>query len=170
MRTCSRTATLAFLKGDAAQMAQMVGGRHGQAGHGRLAAGHASGHGGMVREVEERARTDAAGDGFSPAQRCQRDGRSVSGSGGAARGGIGQPGAGSCRCRRGNKAGPKPRRAGNGGARPGPGRRYGRGGEAGCGTRQDFPAGHAGSKILAAHDPGRLSLCSAKIQTGQSNY
>ena len=35
---------LAFLKGDAARMARWSG-RHGQAGHGRSAAGNASGHG-----------------------------------------------------------------------------------------------------------------------------
>ena len=56
---------LAFLKGDAPQMARVAFGRHGKAGHGRPAAGHASGHGGLVWEVEERTRTDSAGDGFS---------------------------------------------------------------------------------------------------------
>jgi tetratricopeptide (TPR) repeat protein len=35
---------VAFLKGDAAQMARDGSGRHGQAGQGRFAAGHASGH------------------------------------------------------------------------------------------------------------------------------
>ena len=85
---------LAFLKGDAAQMAQLAAAAMGKPGTEDAAAGLASGHGGLVREVEERARADPAGDGFSPAQRRQRDCRSLSGSGGAARGGIGQPGAG----------------------------------------------------------------------------
>ena len=62
---------LAFLKGDTAQMAQLAAHRHGQAGHGRPAAGRASGHGRLVRKVEERARADPARDGFSPAQRRQ---------------------------------------------------------------------------------------------------
>ena len=59
---------LAFLKGDAAQMSAIGSGRHGQAGCGRLVSGRASGHGGLVREVEKRTRTDPAGDGFGPAQ------------------------------------------------------------------------------------------------------
>ena len=41
---------------------------HGKAGHGRPVAGLASGYGRLVRQAEERARTDPAGDGFRPAQ------------------------------------------------------------------------------------------------------
>ena len=78
----------------------------------------------------------------------------ISGRGGAARGGIGKPGAGACRGQCGVEAGPEPRCAGDGGAGPGAGRRYGRGGEAGGRTRQDLPAGHAGAEVLAAHNPG----------------
>ncbi len=82
---------LAFLKADRAQMAQLVGGRHGQAGRGRPAVGHARRHRGLVRKVERRTRTNAARDGLGPAQRRQRDRRNVSGCGGSARGGIGKP-------------------------------------------------------------------------------
>ena len=91
---------LAFLKGDTAQMAQLVAAAMGKPGTEDLLLAYASGHGSLVRQIEERARADPAGDGFSPAQRRQRGGRNVSGSGGAARGGIGQPGAGACRGRR----------------------------------------------------------------------
>jgi hypothetical protein len=114
--------------------------RQGQAGLGRPVAGHASGHGRLVRQAEERARADQAGDGFSPAQQRQRDGRRISGSGRAARGGIGKPGAGARRGPCGSEAGPEPRRTGHGGAGSGAGRRYGRGGEAGGRTRQELPA------------------------------
>jgi eukaryotic-like serine/threonine-protein kinase len=86
--------------------------RHGQAGHGRRAAGHASGHGRLVREAEERARelTRRAMDsaqhndaketaaGIRQRQRCARWNR--------------EPGAGACRCRCGVEAGPEPRCAG----------------------------------------------------------
>ena len=57
---------------------------HGQAGCGRLAAGHPGGYGRLVRKTEERARTDPAGDGFSPTQRQQRKGGGLSGGGSAA--------------------------------------------------------------------------------------
>ena len=43
---------LAFLKGDTAQMAQMVSSRHGQAGHGRRVAGVASGYGGWYGKLK----------------------------------------------------------------------------------------------------------------------
>ena len=45
---------LAFQKGNAVQMAQLLSAGHGKAGHGRPAVGLASGHRGLVREVEER--------------------------------------------------------------------------------------------------------------------
>ena len=141
-------------------------GRHGQAGHGRRAAGHASGHGSLVREVEECTRTDAAGNGFSPAQRRQRDCCDVSGRGGAARGGIGQPEAGARRCRCSSEAGSEPRRAGDGSAGSGSGRRYGRGREAGCRTRQGIPAGHAGPEVLAAHNPRGCRLAAQRPEPG----
>ena len=76
-----RTAIVGFSEGRHGADGAVGLGRHGQAGHGRLAAGLASRHGGLVREVEKRARADAAGDGFGPAQRRQRDGRNLSGSG-----------------------------------------------------------------------------------------
>ena len=93
---------LAFLKGDTARMAELAAGRHGQAGQRRSAAGHASRHGRLVWEAKECKRADSAGDGFSPAQRRQRDCRNLSGSGGAARGGIGL-----------RRAGPDRRRCGS---------------------------------------------------------
>ena len=46
----------------------------------------------MVWKVEKGTPADAASDGLSTAQRCQRNRRSVSSGGGSARGGIGQPG------------------------------------------------------------------------------
>lgn len=126
---------LAFLKGDAAQMAQMAAAAMGQAGHGRLAAGRASRHGGLVRKVAERARVDTAGSGFSSAQRRPRDCRNLSSSGGAARGGIGQPGAGACSGRCCIEARSQPRCESHGGTGPGESRQYASGGEAGYRTR-----------------------------------
>ena len=170
-RACCSTATsLAFLKGDAAQMAQLVCGRHGQAGHGRLAAGLASRHGSLVREVEERTRADPAGDGFSPAQRRQRDCRNLSGGGGAARGGIGQPGAGSRRCRCGTEAGPEPRCTGDGGAGPGAGRRYGSGRRSWRPNSTRHSRWTRWSRGIGCPRSGRPSPCSAKTRTAQSNY
>ena len=49
---------------------------------------------------------------------------------------------------------PKPGCAGHGGTGPGAGRRYVRGGEAGGRSRQDLSAGHIGSEVLAALHPG----------------
>ena len=91
VRTCSQSLPVGFSQGRHGADGAVGLGRHGQAGHGRYAAGIASRYGRLVWEVEECARTDPSGDGFSPAQRRERDGRSVSGGGGAARGGIGQP-------------------------------------------------------------------------------
>jgi len=122
---------------------------------------------------EERARADAAGDGLSPAQQRQRDGGSISGSGGSARGGVWQPGVGACRGQGGVEAGHEPRCAGDSGAGPLAGRRYGSGGKTGGRTRQDLPAGHAGPEVLAAHHPGggrlaaqRPEPCNRTIEGG----
>ncbi len=145
---------LAFSEGRCSSDGAVGLSRQGKAGCGRLVAGHASGHGGLVRQAEGRARVDRAGDGFSPAQQRQRDGGSLSGGGGVARGGIRKPRAGACRGPCGIEAGPQPRCAGRGGAGPGAGRRYGGGEDAGGRVRQDLPNGHAGPELLAAHDPG----------------
>ena len=58
---------LAFLKGDDGADGAVGLSRHGQAGRRRRVAGHSSGHGRLVRQAEERARADGAGDGLSPA-------------------------------------------------------------------------------------------------------
>ena len=92
VRTCSRTATrLAFLKGDTAQMAQLASAAMGKPGTEDLLLATQADTEAWYGKLKERTRADPAGDGFSPAQRRQRDRRSVSGSSGAARGGIGQP-------------------------------------------------------------------------------
>jgi tetratricopeptide (TPR) repeat protein len=57
----------AFSEGRCATDGGVAFGQHGKAGHGRFAAGHASGPRGLVWEVEERKRTDSSGNGFSPA-------------------------------------------------------------------------------------------------------
>ena len=145
---------LAFLKGDAAQMAQLVSAAMGKPGaEDLLLATQADTEGwyGKLKNAHE-----LTGRAMDSAQHndAKETCRSISGSGSAARGGIGKPGAGACRGQCGVEAGPEPRCAGDGGAGPGAGRRYGRGGEAGGRTRQDLPAGHAGPEVLAAHDPG----------------
>ena len=48
----------------------------------------------------------------------------------------------------------------------GPGGGYGRGGEAGCRTRHDIPAGHAGPEILAANYPSSSRIRAQRSQTG----
>jgi tetratricopeptide (TPR) repeat protein len=53
---------LAFLKGDTAKMTQVAATATGKPGA-EQAAGRASGHGGLVWEVEERARADSGRDG-----------------------------------------------------------------------------------------------------------
>ncbi len=157
---------LAFLKGDTAQMAQLVSAAMGKPGTEDLLLAAQADTEGLVREVEKCTRADPAGNGFGPAQRRQRDCCDVSGRGSAARGGIGQPGAGARRCRCGIEAGSEPRRAGDGGAGSGAGRRYGRGGETGGRTRQGIPAGHAGPEVLAAHDPGGCRLAAQRPEPG----
>ena len=112
---------LAFLKGDTAQMAQLVSGATGEPGAEDLLL--ASGHGRLARQAEGRARPYPSGDGFSPAQRRPRNGRRISGRGSTARGGIGKPEAGPCRRQCGVEASPEPRCANYDGAGSGSGRR-----------------------------------------------
>ena len=81
-------------------------------------------------------------DGFGPAQRRQRDRCDISGSGCAARSGIGKPGTGARRSRCRREAGPEPRCPGAGYTGPGAGRRYASGEETGGRTRPDTAAGH----------------------------
>ena len=54
--------TLAFLKGDTAQMAHLASAAMGKPGTEDVLLAIASGHGGLVREVEQRTRAHAAGD------------------------------------------------------------------------------------------------------------
>ena len=145
---------LAFLKGDAAQMAQLVSAAMGKPGaEDLLLATQADTEGwyGKLKNAHE-----LTGRAMDSAQHndAKESAAGISGRGSAARGGSGKPGAGACRGQCGVEAGPEPRCAGDGGAGPGAGRRYGRGGEAGGRTRQDLPAGHAGAEVLAAHHPG----------------
>ena len=160
---------LAFLKGDTAQMAQLVSAAMGKPGTEDLLLAAQADTEGLVREVEERARTDPAGDGFSPAQRRQRDCRSVSGSGSAARGGIGKPGAGACRGRCGVEAGSEPRRASDGGAGSGAGGRYGSARRSWRPNSTRHSPWTRWSRDIGCPRSGRRSPWSAKIRTGQSN-
>ena len=79
---------LAFLKDDSAQMAQLASAAIGKPGtEDLLLAAQAEQR--LVRENAKCTRTDRPGDGFCPAQRRQRDGCRLPGSGGATRSGMG---------------------------------------------------------------------------------
>ncbi len=65
---------LSFLKGDAAQMERLASAAMGKPGTEDLMLAYQADVRSVVREDEECAGTDAAGDGFRRAQRCQRDG------------------------------------------------------------------------------------------------
>ena len=157
---------LAFLKGDAAQMAQLAAAAMGKPGtEDLLLAAQADTEGWYgklknARELTRRAMDSAQhNDAKETAATYQAAAalREVE---------SGNRNAGACRCRCGTEAGPEPRCAGDGGAGPGAGRRYGRGGEAGGRTRQDIPAGHAGPEVLAAHDPGGRRLAAQRPEPG----
>ena len=157
---------LAFLKDDTAQMAQLVSAAMGKPGtEDLMLATQADTEGWYgklknARELTRRAMDSAQhNDAKETAAAYQAAAalREVE---------VGKPGAGACRRRCGIEAGSEPRCAGHGGAGPGAGRRYGSSGEAGCRTRQDIPAGHDGSEVLAAHDPGGGRLGTQRPEPG----
>jgi tetratricopeptide (TPR) repeat protein len=142
---------LAFLKGDAAQMAQWVSAAMGKPGsEDLLLAMQADTEGwyGKLKNAHE-----LTGRAMGPARR--NDAKETTAGYQAAAAlrevEVGNREAGACRGPCGVEAGPKPRCAGYSGVGLGAGRRYGRGGEAGGRTRQDLPAGYAGAEILAAY-------------------
>ena len=75
---------LAFLKGDTAQMAQLLAAAMGKPGAEELLLASQADTEAWYGKLKNAREADPAGDGFSPAQRRQRDCRNVSG-GGAAR-------------------------------------------------------------------------------------
>ena len=145
---------LAFLKGNAAQMAQLVSAAMGKPGIGRPVAGHASGHGRLVRQAEERARADRRA-----MDSAQHNNAKETAAGYQAEAALREVESGNREQARAEanaalKLAPNRDVQVHGGAGPGAGRRRGRGGKAGGRTRQDLPAGHAGAEVLAAHHPG----------------
>ena len=149
---------LAFLKGDCGADGAVGFSRHGKAGHGRPVAGHASGHGRLVRQAEERARADADGRWIQPStttpkrvpqrirqrQRCARWNRET----GSRR--VPRP--------RRREAGPEPRYASDCGA--GLARAGDTAGAEKLAAELDttLSTGHAGAEVLAAHNPGGRRL------------
>ena len=150
---------LAFLKGDRRQMAQLVSATMGKPGtEDLLLAMQADTEGwyGKLKNAHELTRRAMDSAEHNDAKETAAR---ISGSGSAARGGIGKPA---------SRHVPKPMRqlklAPDRDVRAiaalalGAGRRYGRGGKASGRTRQDLPAGHAGPEVLVAHNPGSRRL------------
>ena len=145
---------LAFLKGDAAQMAQLVSAAMGKPGaEDLLLASQADTEGWYGKLKNARELTRRAMDS------AQHNDAKESAAAYQAAAALREVEAGNREQARAEanaalKLAPNRDVRADGGAGPGAGRRYGRGGEAGGRTRQDLPAGHAGPEVLAAHDPG----------------
>jgi serine/threonine protein kinase/tetratricopeptide (TPR) repeat protein len=165
---------LAFLKGNSVQMAQFASAAIGKPGmedllmsvqadteawHGKLKNAHELTGRAMDSALHNDAKETALPD------EC-----------GLARRGIGKIGAGPCRSECRVEGGPEPRCGGHRGAGSGENRRYGNSGESGVATRQEIPAGHTGSEILVAHNPGsgrlgtqRPEPCSRTVEGDECN-
>jgi tetratricopeptide (TPR) repeat protein len=142
---------LAFLKGNAAQMEQLLSSAMGKPGaEDLLLAAQADTEGwyGKLKNAHE-----LTGRAMDSAQHNDAKETAAGYQALAALREV-EAGTGARRGQGGVEVGPDPRCAGHSGAGPGAGRRYGRGGEAGGRTRQGLPAGHAGPEVLAAHDSG----------------
>ena len=145
---------LAFLKGDAAQMAQLLSAAMGKPGsEDLLLATQADTEGWYGKLKNARELTGRAID------LAQHNDAKESAAAYQAAAALREVESGNreqarAEANAGSEAGSEPRCAGDSGAGPGAGRRYGKGGEAGGRTRQDLPAGHAGPEVLAAHHPG----------------
>ena len=170
-RSCSLDRyQLAFLKGDAAQMAQLASAAMGKPGtEDLLLAAQADTEAwyGKLKNAHELTRRAMDSAQHNDAKETCRI---LSGSGGAARGGIGKPGAGTRRCQCCIEAGPEPRCA----------RRWRRWPWRGQAIRQGRRSWRPNStrhsrwtrwsRDIGCPRSGRPSPWSAKTRTGPSNY